>query len=108
MKSQEEIDFYKNQISLMEERYEILFLKNKISWNKYYDFALKKLNFNLYYVWIFLCGLETFIKSHNFEIKDKESLIKNLYKDAENRIYRILGDSRKVDEYIRSINTSTS
>ena len=101
--SQEEIDFYKNQISLMEERYEILFRKNKISWNKYYDFALKRLNNNLYYIWIFLCGLETFIKAQHFETKDKSNLTKNLYKDAENRIYRILGDSRKVDEYIKSL-----
>jgi hypothetical protein len=101
--SQEEIEFYEKQISLMIERYKILFDKNKLSWNNYYTFALKKLNNNLYYVWIFLCGLETFIKGFNFEVKDKNLLAQNLYKDAERRIYRIIGNSKKIDDYINSL-----
>lgn len=101
--SQEEIDFYYNQISLMEERYEILFLKNKISWNQYYNFVKSKLKNNLYHVWIFLCGLETFIKNNNLEIKNKFNLKENIYKDAKDRIYRILGDSKKISEYIESL-----
>jgi len=101
--SQEEIKFYEDQISLMEQRYEVLFRKNKLSWNEYYNFAKNKLDKNLFYIWSFLCGLETFIKGYNFEIKNKAELKEKLYKDAQDRIYRILGNSKKINDYINSL-----
>lgn len=101
--SQEDIDFYQYQVSLMEERYEVLFAKNKISWRDYYGLAKKQLNNSLYDIWVFLCGLETFIKENNLNIKNKITLKENLYNDAKNRIYRIIGNSKKNLEYINSL-----
>jgi hypothetical protein len=88
----------------MEERYNILFKKAGLSWSNYISSAASRLN-STYYLWIFMCGLETFLKANNNLImKDKKNLTKSLYKDAEDRIYRIIGDSKKIKDYIDSLN----
>jgi len=99
-----EDEFYRSQNELMENRYSLLFKKRKISWKNYIDVAKQKFGNNNYLVWIFLCGLDTFLKANNnLEFDNKKLLIKSLHKDAEERIYRIIGDSKKNEEYIKSL-----
>lgn len=100
----QDIEFYIQQNNAMTQRYSVLFNKRKISWKNYIDVANKKLGNNIYFMWIFLCGLDTFLKANNnLDFENKKTLMKSLYKDAEERIYRIIGDSRKNEEYIRSL-----
>lgn len=98
------VDFYLQQNKIMEERYSALFRKNDLSWKKYMSNAHVRLGNNVYWMWIFLCGLDTFLKANsNLSFKNKGLIIKSLYKDAEDRIYRIIGDSKKNEEYIKSL-----
>lgn len=100
----QDLDFYIQQNKIMEERYSVIFKKNDLSWKKYISNAYAKLGNNVYWMWIFLCGLETFLKSNNsLKFKNKDLITKSLYKDAEDRIYRIIGDSKKNEEYIKSL-----
>ena len=99
-----DIDFYKQQNSMMKQRYSYLFKSREISWDKYLRNASDKLKNNVYYMWIFLCGLDTFLKqNNNLEFDQKKNLLKSLYKDADDRIYRILGDDKKNRDYIDSL-----
>ena len=102
-----EPEFYIHQISLMEERYSVLFRKSKISWKEYYSLASNRLNKNAYWIWIFLCGFEKFLKENNFKVKNKELLKKKIYKDAEERILRIVGDTNKIKQYIENLPAAT-
>lgn len=95
-----EAEFYTNQIEQMKNRYSKLFSAWNLSWNKYYDHVCFRLRYNNYWIWIFLCGFEKFIKEQSSESKGRRNRI---YKDAENRIYRIIGDTYKIQEYIRSL-----
>lgn len=99
-----DVEFYIAQNSMMKERYAALFKKRGLSWKKYLDNATFKLKRNVYYIWTFLCGLDTFLKQTNdLNFEDKKNLYRMLYKDAEERIYRILGDDKKIEDYIRSL-----
>jgi hypothetical protein len=97
-------NFYVKQNEIMQQRYSLLFKKRKLSWNNYITSAKNKLGNNIYFMWIFLCGLDTFLKANNdLSFNNKSLLMSSLYKDAEDRIYRIIGDSKKNEEYIRSL-----
>lgn len=99
-----DFDFYLEQNKIMEERYSLLFKNRKLSWNNYFNEAKRKLENNVYFIWIFLCGLETFLKSNNYlNFENNKILNKMLYKDAQERIYRIIGDSKKNEDYINSL-----
>lgn len=95
-----EEEFYEEQIAKMQERYAKIFSNWKLSWDKYYNYAAFKLKNKKYWIWIFLCGFEKFLKEQSSESNGRRQ---RLYKDADNRIYRIIGDSYKVEEYIRSL-----
>jgi hypothetical protein len=96
-------EFYDHQVALMEERYIVIFSKANLPWKTYYKYIQSKLQNNLYWIWMFLCGLENFIKSQDFNTKNKSYLKDNLQKDAERRIARIIGDTNKIRNYIESL-----
>lgn len=99
-----EEEFYKNQNMIMEERYRTIFKSRGISWDNYFNDAKSKLSKNIYLIWVFLCGLETFLRqNNNLDFENKKALIKCLYKDSSERIYRIIGNSKKIEEYIKSL-----
>jgi hypothetical protein len=99
-----DLDFYKLQNDIMEERYLVIFKSRSLSWDNYVNNARSRLGNNIYLMWIFLCGLETFLKqNNNLDFENKKNLVKSLYKDAEDRIYRIIGDDKKNADYIKSL-----
>lgn len=95
-----EPEFYAKQIEQMANRYSKLFSKWNLSWKKYYDYVCYKLRDNQYWIWIFLCGFEKFIKEKSEESKGRRN---RLYKDADMRIYRIIGNTYQIENYIRSL-----
>jgi hypothetical protein len=95
-----EEDFYKDQNQKMQERYSAHFKKWNLSWDVYFSYVSEKLKHNTYWIWVFLCGFEKFLQNQSFE---KESRRKRLYKDADERIFRIIGDYAKIQDYIKSL-----
>jgi len=95
IQSQEfENEFYEKQIEIMSKRYSEIFRKWNIKWNRYYEIISTKLRNNPYCIWIFLCGLENFIKNSS----EKEERRKRLYKDAEYRTNYIVKYYFKIRE----------
>jgi hypothetical protein len=95
IESQEfENEFYEKQIEIMSKRYSEIFKKWNINWNNYYEKISLKLRNNPYCIWIFLCGLENFIKKPS----QKEGRRKRLYKDAEYRANYIVKNYFKIRE----------
>lgn len=93
-------EFYEEQIKIMEERYSKYFNSWKLSWNKYKRYVAKALRENRYWIWIYYCGFEKFLKeSSSIKINRKT----RLYKDADERIARIIGDFYKVQNYVKSL-----
>lgn len=95
--SEFETDFYLNQIKTMELRYSTIFKNWRVNWDKYYDYIKTKLQNKTYWIWSYLCGLEKFIQENNLPSKNK------LYKDADLRIYRIIGDYYKIQDYVNKL-----
>ena len=95
-----EPEFYSKQISMMENRYSKIFKNWGINWEKYYTEVRYELRNRQYWIWVYLCGLEKFIQESGWIADNRKSKQK---KDAENRIRRIIGDSLKIEEYIRSL-----
>lgn len=99
-----EPDFYKNQIDLMCERYQLIFKKWKINWDKFYEEVRRKLKYRQYWIWVYLCGIETFIQKEN---KNKNSNSKNilekLEKESNFRIQKISGPTLRTEGYIDSL-----
>lgn len=95
-----EIEFYENQNLIMQKRFSNLFITWKLSWNKYYNYVSFKLRNNPYWIWVFLCGFEKFVKEQSLEPVNRR---KRLYKDADSRIARIIDDYYKIQSYIDSL-----
>lgn len=95
-----EPEFYNEQIEMMSKRYSILFSNWKLSWKKYIEYVSKSLRNNPYWIWVYLCGFEKFVQEQSSEPENRR---KRLYKDADSRIARIISDTYKVEEYIRSL-----
>lgn len=95
-----EPEFYETQINKMEERYFKLFNKWKISWVKYQNYVYKKLRGKRYWIWVYLCGFEKFIQEQSEEVRGRRT---RLYKDADERIRRIIGDFFKIQEYVKAL-----
>ena len=95
-----EESFYKSQNSLMIQRYKAIFKNNNLNWIKYYKYVKKQLRDNVYWIWIFLCGVEKLLQdSKNL----KNTSEKYIYEDANQRIARIIGDHFKVQRYLDSL-----
>lgn len=95
-----EPEFYLEQIEIMSTRYSKLFSIWKLSWKKYFEYVSKSLRNNPYWIWVYLCGFEKFIKEQSSE---QENRRKRLYKDADSRIARIIDDHYKIQSYINSL-----
>lgn len=93
-------DFYEEQNQKMRDRYALIFKKWQLSWDKYFNYVSEKLKYNPYWIWVFLCGFERFLQKEGDE---KTSRHKRLYKDADERIFRIRGDYFKIQDYIKSL-----
>lgn len=102
MNSEQEFEtkFYQNQNELMTNRYKLIFKKNKKNWTKYFGHAKKQLRNNTYWIWIFLCGFEKFIKD-NQNLSDVTE--QKMFDDANQRIARIIGNHFKIKNYLDSI-----
>lgn len=96
----EDLEFYKKQNEQMVERYIIYFKKWGINWKEYYKFVINRLNNNDYWIWCFLCGFEKFLQEEGWKERGRKE---NLYKDAESRIWRIIGHFYKNKEYLRNL-----
>lgn len=96
-----DIDFYQTQIKQMEERYALQFKKWKLSWEKYHEYVKSHMSVKINWMWEFLCGFEKFLQQEatNTKVGRKE----RLYKDAKNRIARIIGNHYKIESYIKSL-----
>lgn len=95
-----EVEFYENQIKMMEERYEIIFSRWGLSWGKYYNYVKKQLKNKKYWMWSYLCGFEKFIQEEGNESLNRRI---RLYKDADARIARIIGQFYKSQNYNNSL-----
>jgi hypothetical protein len=95
-----EPEFYENQIKIMEERYSKIFKKWNLNWEKYNNYVVSKLKNKKYWIWCYLCGFEKFIQEQGDEKKGRHQ---RLYKDADERTKRIIGDYFKVQSYVRSL-----
>lgn len=95
-----EPEFYKEQNEKMIERYSQLFKVWKVDWNKYFNYVKYKLKDKDYWLWSYLCGFEKFVQEDGWKEKDRNT---RLYKDADSRIWRILGDYYKNQEYLKSL-----
>ena len=95
-----EPEFYENQIKIMEERYSKLFKKWNLSWDAYYNHIVEKLRNKRYWVWCYLCGFEKFVQEQGAENQGRH---KRLYKDADERIKRIVGNYFKIQDYVKSL-----
>lgn len=93
-----EPEFYKEQVKMMEARYSKHFIQWKISWNKYRKYIETSLRNDLYWIWVYYCGFEKFLQETH-----GRPVITVLYKDADSRIARIIGDSFKVKNYINTL-----
>ena len=93
-----EPEFYEEQIKMMEERYSKYFTKWKLSWNKYKKYVDVALRSDRYWIWVYYCGFEKFLQETN-----GRPATPVLYKDAEARIARIIGDSFKIKSYINTL-----
>lgn len=94
-----EPEFYLSQNSAMTARYSKVFKRWGLSWNKYYNYVSEKLRNNHYWLWVYLCGFEKFLQ----EDFAKEGRKARVYKDADQRIRRIIGDHFQVQEYINQL-----
>lgn len=95
-----EAEFYEHQIQMMINRYQEIFKNWKLSWGKYYSYVTEKLRNKTYWIWIYLCGFEKFIQEQGDEPISRK---KRLYKDADERIWRIIGDFFKTQQYVNSL-----
>jgi hypothetical protein len=95
-----EPEFYKEQLKLMTQRFSILFKEWKVSWGKYFDYVSKALRNNIYWLWVYFCGFEKFVKEQG---SSEKNIRTRLYKDADSRIARIIGDNFKINNYINSL-----
>jgi hypothetical protein len=95
-----EPEFYEYQIALMKERYLIIFKSWGINWKLYYEYVSEKLRHKQYWIWVYLCGFEKFIQGDGSIVQGRKTRI---YKDADSRIRRIIGDSFKIEDYINSL-----
>lgn len=95
-----EEEFYVKQNQLMEMVFNKHFENWNLSWKKYINIVYTKLNNNPYWIWIFLCGFYRFIKEEGHLEKNRRI---RLYKDLNERIYRILGDHYQVKKYISEL-----
>lgn len=94
-----EPEFYADQIKMMEERYSKIFKKWKMPWRSYYKEIKIALRKNQYWIWVYLCGFEKFIK----ENQESEVTKTMLDKDSDARIKRIVGDQFRIKNYIDSL-----
>lgn len=94
-----EPEFYANQIKMMEKRYAKIFKKWKLPWRKYYKEVKENLHKNQYWIWVYLCGFEKFIKESD-ESKVTQTM---LDEDSLARIKRIVGDHFRIRNYIESL-----
>ena len=95
-----ESSFYEKQNQQMEERYSIYFKKWKINWKSYKTYIEKSLRFNSYWMWIYWVGFEKFLQEDSAVEKGRRN---RLYKDADDRIARIIGDHFKIEGYLKSL-----
>jgi hypothetical protein len=95
-----EPEFYEKQIKMMEDRYSKLFKKWHLSWAKYYNYVTHSLRHKNYWIWVYFCGFEKFVQEQGDEEKGRHA---RLYKDADERIRRIIGDYFKIQEYVKSL-----
>lgn len=95
-----EKEFYEKQNELMVQRYQIIFKQNKKNWKKYFSHAKKQLRNDHYWIWIFLCGLEKFLKDNSKLCDVSEQIV---FDDANQRIARIIGNHFKIKKYLDSI-----
>jgi hypothetical protein len=95
-----EPEFYENQIEKMGDRYSKLFKKWGLSWNSYHNYVVEKLQNNRYWLWVYLCGFEKFVQEEGDQEKGRRT---RLYKDADARIRRIVGDYFKIKEYVNQL-----
>ena len=95
-----EPEFYQKQIDMMEQRYAKLFKKWHLSWTAYYGYVIEKLKAKQYWIWVFLCGFEKFVQEQG-EIGAKRR--SRLYKDADERIRRIIGDYNQIQDYVKHL-----
>ncbi len=95
-----EPEFYKEQLKLMVQRFSKLFREWKVNWSKYFEYVSKALRNNTYWLWVYFCGFEKFVKEQG---SSEKNIRARLYKDADSRIARIIGDNFKIDSYIRSL-----
>jgi len=95
-----EPEFYEKQIKMMEDRYSKLFKKWNLSWDAYHNHVIEKLRNKRYWVWCYLCGFEKFVQEQG---DTKRGRCDRLYKDADERIRRIVGDYFKIQYYVKSL-----
>ena len=93
-------EFYEHQIKMMSERYAKIFKKWKLSFSSYYDYVSSQLQNKKYWLWIFLCGFEKFIQEKG-DVKEGRRI--RIYKDADNRISKIIGSYFKERNYVKSL-----
>ena len=93
-------EFYENQIKMMEYRYAIVFKKWNLSWESYHSYVVERLKNKQYWIWCYLCGFEKFVQEQGDIKKNRH---KRLYKDADERIKRIVDDFFKVKEYVKNL-----
>ena len=97
-----EPEFYSKQINLMCERYSVIFKSWGIKWEKFYEEARKKLKYRQYWIWIYLCGIETFVQKE-IKNKNKNNIIEKLEKESNFRIQKIAGPTLRTEGYIDSL-----
>lgn len=95
-----EPEFYEAQIKKMADRYAKLFKKWGLSWDAYYNYVTDKLHSKQYWMWVYLCGFEKFVQEEGDQEKGRRT---RLYKDADARIRRIVGDFFKIQEYVKQL-----
>lgn len=97
-----EPEFYQNQINLMCERYSVIFKSWGINWEKFYEESKNKLRYRQYWIWIYLCEIETFIQKET-KNKNKKSIFEKLEKESNFRIQKITGPTLRIEGYIDSL-----
>jgi hypothetical protein len=95
-----EAEFYQEQNKLMEIVFEKKFDNWNLSWKKYINQVYSKLNNNPYWIWVFLCGFYKFVKDEGHIKLNRKNRV---YKDMQNRIYKIIGDYYQVKKYISEL-----
>lgn len=104
MTSEPEYDseFYRNQIEMMCKRYQFIFRKWKINWEIFYEEVRKKLKYRQYWIWVYLCGIETFIQKEE-KNNNKKNILDKLNKESSIRIQKISGATIRTEGYIDSL-----